>query len=314
MSRRQASASDLIAKTTLQDGARLFVASYSVHETELDRTWRCGFHALLWLSGGIATLICDSERFEIQPPSLVCLSPGQIYRWIAADDATHVTILGFEADIFTAGRAQGGLLDVQLLHDLPLFRPEGARILAAAGDADSLDRLFTLSQRRYERLSEAHSSEAWRVLPRRHEGVLLAYLHVILAEAATLSPAQEPPHPAPGSDLRLSRLFRMHAEQHVLERLPVSSYAELLHVTPDHLTRAVRRTTGQTPSMWLQQGLLTEARRRLALTDQPMEQVAEALNFASASQFSRWIRVHTRQTPRQLRQQGRGNSAVQAGN
>ena len=309
MSQEQTFASDPIPKTVLQGEARLFVASYIIRNTELGRVWRCGFHALLWLSGGAATLLCDGEHFEVQAPSLICLSPGQVYRWSAADDASRATLLGFEADIFTAGRAQGSLLDVQFLHDLPHFRPEGTAVLAAQEHAGVLDRLFILCRQRYMQLSEpqTHGGRSWRVLPRQHESVLLAYLHVILAEAATLTPARGSPHPAACTDLRLSRLFRLHAGQRVLERLAVASYAELLHVTPDHLTRAVRRSTGQTPSVWLQEQLLTEARRRLALTDQPVEQVAEALNFASASQFSRWIRVHTNQTPRQLRQQGRGN-------
>ncbi|MFC4454802.1 helix-turn-helix transcriptional regulator [Deinococcus sonorensis] len=314
MSHPPAPASELIPKTVLHGGARLFVASYLVRKSELGRVWRCGFHALLWLNGGSASLVCDGEHFEVRPPSLICLSPGQVYRWSAADDAARATLIGFEANLFTVGRAQGGLLDVQLLHDLPLFRPEGTAVLAADENADSLERLFALCRQRYRQLSEAHGSGSWRVLPQHREGVLLAYLHVILAEAATLAPAQEPPRPAAGSDLRLSRLFRLHAGQRVLERLPVAAYAELLHVTPDHLTRAVRRATGQTPSAWLQEQLLTEARRRLALTDQPVEQVAAALRFGSASQFSRWIRDHTGQTPRQLRQQGRGNSPVLSGN
>ncbi len=314
MSRPTASTAGLIPKTDLQGGARLFVASYLVRRTELDRVWRIGFHALLWLSGGHATLVCDGELFELRAPALICLSPGQVYRWSAADDATRATLLGFEADLFTAGRAHGGLLDVQLLHDLPHFRPDGTVVLAVGGHAGRFGHLFDLCRQRYRELSEPHSGGSWRVLPRDREGVLLAYLHVILAEAATLAPAPAPPSPAAGSDLRLARLFRLQAGQRVLERLPVAAYAALLHVTPDHLTRAVRRSTGQTPSAWLQEQLLTEARRRLALTDQPVEQVAEALHFASASQFSRWVRVQTGHSPRQLRQQGRGKSTVLSGN
>ncbi|SMB85357.1 helix-turn-helix domain-containing protein [Deinococcus hopiensis] len=300
--------------TVMHDGARLFVASYLVQKTELDRVWRCGFHALLWLNGGQAALQCDGEHFDVHPPSLICLSPGQVYRWSAADKAARATLIGFEADLFTAGRAQSGLLDVQLLHDLPLFQPEGGAILAADKNAGNLDSLFIMCRQRYQQLSERQGSKSWRVLPSEHESVLLAYLHVILVEAASLAPVQEQPRPAPSTDLRLSRLFRLHAGQRVVERLPVAYYAELLHVTPDHLTRAVRRSTGQTPSVWLQKQLLIEARRRLILTDQPVERVAEALNFGSASQFSQWVRVHTGQSPRQLRQQGRGKSTVLSGN
>lgn len=306
-------ASELLPQTTLQAGAHLFVASYIIHKTELGRTWRCGFHALLWLSGGPATLLCDGEELQVQPHSLICLTPGQVYGWQTADETARITLVGFEADLFTAGQGQGGLLDVHLLHDLPLFRPEGAAILNVSTNADGLDRVFALSRQRYRQLSEWHSSGSWRVLPRRHEGVLLAYLHVLLVEAATLAPAQVPPQSATSADLRLSRLFRLYVAQHVLDRFSVAEYARRLHVTPDHLTRAVRRATGQTPSAWLQERLLTEARRRLVLTDQPVEQVAVTLNFASASQFSQWVRTHTGQTPRQLRAQGRGHSTVLSG-
>ncbi|WP_412030530.1 helix-turn-helix domain-containing protein [Deinococcus yunweiensis] len=303
-------ASELLPQTTLQAGAHLFVASYIIHRTELGRTWRCGFHALLWLSGGAATLLCDGEALQIKAHSLICLTPGQVYGWQAADEAARITLVGFEADLFTAGQGQGGLLDVQLLHDLPLFRPQGAVILDGSTNADGLDRVFALSRQRYRQLSEWHSSGSWRVLPQRHEGVLLAYLHVLLVEAATLAPAQVPLQSATSADLRLSRLFRLYAAQHVLDRFSVAEYARRLYVTPDHLTRAVKRATGRTPSAWLQEQLLTEARRQLVLTDQPVEQVADALNFASASQFSQWIRTHTGQTPRQLRAQGRGYSTV----
>lgn len=313
MSTPQTSAPGLTPQTALLDGARLFVASYRVSRSELSRVWRCGFHALLWSAGGQATLACDGEPFGLSGPALVCISPGQVYEWTTSDDEARAILVGFDADIFTAGRGRGGVLDVQLLHGLPHFRPDGTTVLPAAEHAEILGELFERCRARYRQLSVRHAGGSWRVLPREHEGVMLAHLHVLLAEAAALSSPQEPVQPSGDRDLQLSRLFRLHAEQRVLDRLPVAAYADLLHITPDHLTRAVKRTTGRTPSAWLHEHLLVEARRRLVLTGQPVEQVAEALNFGSASQFSQWVRARTGLTPRQLRRSAHGNSTLSVG-
>lgn len=40
----------------------------------------------------------------------------------------------------------------------------------------------------------------------------------------------------------------------------VSEYAAQLHVTPNHLTKAVKATTGQAPAKWIEQSSVLEAK------------------------------------------------------
>jgi AraC family transcriptional activator of pobA len=288
----------LVQETSMLDGARLFVASYPLRDGQVAHVWRNAFYTLMWLQGGLATLICDGERFEVAPLSLVCVAPGQVYWWDGPQPDTRVVQLGFLPDIFTAG-----VLDVQLLTDLPLFRPDGTTILATRDAASSaIDVLFAQVWTRYLESADQQASRRWRVLPAHREGLLLAYLHAILAEATTLDLAESRLRPAQTADLRLSRLFRFHAAQSALQRLPVAHYAQLLHVTPAHLSRTVQRVTGRPPSAWLHERLLLEAKRRLIFTDQPVEVLAAELNFTSATQFSQWFHARTGETPRQTRQ------------
>lgn len=284
---------------TLHDGARLFVAEHGLSAPALFERRRYGFYCLVWLSGGAATFVCDAERFEAGPNSLVCIAPGQVNWWEHPEPGARLTMLGFLPELFS-----GGGLDVHLITDLPFFRPDGATVVPAPSDVGlALATLFQQAWQRYMKLATLGSAQTWRVLPRRQERLLLAYLHAILAEAAALDfgvagPAHAPPL---GADLRLARLFRMHAATGAVQRLPVGHYAALLHVTPDHLTRVVRRATGKPPSAWLQEHLLTEARRLLTLTQRPIEQIAEDLHFSSATQFSQWFRARSGHTPSRAR-------------
>jgi AraC family transcriptional activator of pobA len=316
---------------TLQDGARLFVASHALGVPQLSGVRRYSFYALAWLRGGGATFGCDTERFEVAPQSLICIAPGQVNWWEQAESGAHLTLLGFVPGIFT-----GGALDLRLLTDLPLFQPDRTTVLAATAEAGAaLDTLFGQVWQRYLHSAAAAPQQAWLILPRQREGLLLAYLHAILAEAATLSTDSSaasltlartaeptPEHSAASkaepskaehsaepkadqrADLRLTRLFRMHAVDSALQRHPVTYYAALLHVTPDHLARVVRRVTGQPPSAWLQARVLIEAVRLLTFTALPTAHIAEQLAFPSATQFSQWFRARSGQTPRQVRQGG----------
>ena len=286
-----------LPEVTLLEGARLFVAAFPLRDLQSAELRRFTFYSLMWLSGGAATFVCDTERFDVAADSLLCTAPGQVHWWEQAAAGAQLTLLGFVPEIFT-----GGVLDVRLITDLPLFEPGGTTLLPTAGTAGAaLADLFALVWQRYTQLAEADPARTWRVLPRQREGVLLAYLHAILAEAATLDLAEAPP-PTQRAEVRLARLFRLHAVMGALQRQPVSHYAELLHVTPDHLTRVVRRVTGKAPSAWLHERLLLEAKRRLTFTSQPVELSAHALLFPTATQFSKWVRTHTGQTPREIRQ------------
>jgi AraC family transcriptional regulator, transcriptional activator of pobA len=286
---------------TLKDGARLFVADDRLLESRIVEMRRYTFYGLAWLSGGAATFVCDTERFEVAAGSLICTAPGQVNWWEAPEPNAHITLLGFVPEIFT-----GGVLDVHLINDLPFFKPDGTTVIPAPGETGAaLETLFRQVWRRYTQSAARSPDHTWRILPRQQEGLLLAYLHAILAEAATLEPDSQPAlKPTQSADLRLTRLFRIHAVGSALQRHPVAHYAALLNVTPDHLTRVVGRVTGKTPSAWLQERLLLEAVRLLRFTNKPIERIAEELHFPTATQFSQWFRTQSGQTPRLVRTGG----------
>jgi AraC family transcriptional activator of pobA len=83
-------------------------------------------------------------------------------------------------------------------------------------------------------------------------------------------------------------------------------YAEKLAMTVDRLNDHVKRATGVTAGHLIRQRVLTEAKRQLVFTAQPIQDIAEELAFADPSHFARFFRKHTGTTPHEFRDQGGG--------
>jgi AraC family transcriptional activator of pobA len=81
-------------------------------------------------------------------------------------------------------------------------------------------------------------------------------------------------------------------------------YAERLGMTIDRLNDHVKRATGVTAGHLVRQRLLTEAKRQLVFTTQPIQDVAAELAFSDPSHFARFFRKHTGTTPHEFRDRG----------
>ena len=79
-------------------------------------------------------------------------------------------------------------------------------------------------------------------------------------------------------------------------------YAEKLGMTVDRLNDHVKRATGVTAGHLVRQRLLTEAKRQLVFTTQPIQDIAEELAFSDPSHFARFFRKQTGTTPHEFRE------------
>jgi len=103
----------------------------------------------------------------------------------------------------------------------------------------------------------------------------------------------------------LVRQLQTCLDRHMPEIRSVADYANMLSVTPTHLTRAVKAVTGKTVAEIIQDRILLEAKRNLAFTDLPVSQIAYALKFSSPSYFTRFFAARMAETPKAFRQRSR---------
>lgn len=112
-------------------------------------------------------------------------------------------------------------------------------------------------------------------------------------------------HPAstkPKAAERLMRRFCDLAAQEVGSGKSMADIAEMLDVTPTHLTRVSRQLAGLTAADILIQALVHESRLRLTQTKDSFKTISEALNFGSPAYFTRFIQQHCGMTPSRVRQ------------
>ncbi|MBK9736442.1 MAG: AraC family transcriptional regulator [Saprospiraceae bacterium] len=83
----------------------------------------------------------------------------------------------------------------------------------------------------------------------------------------------------------------------------VSSYADMLHVSPDHLNRAIKSCSDKTAHEHIDEMLLMEAKAYLLHTTMTIAEIAYQLEFSDPSHFNRFFKKYCSLTPVDFRNQ-----------
>jgi AraC-like DNA-binding protein len=85
--------------------------------------------------------------------------------------------------------------------------------------------------------------------------------------------------------------------EYYLSKRSLTDYAQLLNITPKHLTKSVKKATGKTPSELITDKLVLEAKVLLKNTSLSVSEIAYQLNFEDPTYFNRFFKKQTSQTP-----------------
>ena len=97
---------------------------------------------------------------------------------------------------------------------------------------------------------------------------------------------------------QLFERFRQMAEQNFREHWRINDYCSRLGANERKLNRACRAICDLSPTEFLQQRLIEEAKRSLAYTVMPINAVTHELGFEDPAYFSRFFHRHTGASPR----------------
>ena len=112
--------------------------------------------------------------------------------------------------------------------------------------------------------------------------------------------------PANAASHTLQSLYNQYLKlvsQHFLSIRKVSEYARMLHVSPDHLNRAIRSCTDQTAHELIDEMILMEAKAYLLHSPLSVSEIAYKLEFADPSHFNRFFKKRCNATPLDFRRQ-----------
>jgi AraC-like DNA-binding protein len=162
-------------------------------------------------------------------------------------------------------------------------------------DQLAFSRQLTLFQRIYEEFSAPGHSTA----------IIKAYLNAILAESLSLyENASRDISPQNNSICNrfLEELFNNRRGE---KPLSVNEYAQILHITPNHLNKVVKGATGKSTSAWIEEAVMLKAKILLKGTDLPLGEVAAKVGIMDQSYFTRKFKLHTGVTPSDYRKEGK---------
>ncbi|GAA4374811.1 AraC family transcriptional regulator [Hymenobacter koreensis] len=250
------------------------------------------FYLLLYITHGSGSHTVDLVSYDLRPGSLFFVAPGQVHHWVLQPD-TQGYVVFFDAEFYLF-RYPGNRL-----YEYPFFAPQHAPVLyllnttdGAPTNADAETELRPLLARMHTETQAAHPNTA---------EVVRSYLHLCLELATRAYP------PAPAAEtkhaLQQVREFGTLLNQHYRTRRTVQEYADLLHLTPNHLNAVCRRTLNKTASALIHERVVVEAQRLLRHSALSVAQVAYELGFEDASYFTRYFRKYTGRTPEAFRQQ-----------
>jgi AraC-like DNA-binding protein len=240
------------------------------------------FYLLLYITAGAGTHTIDLVTYELRPGSVFFLTPGQVHHWQLNADARGFLVF-FDTDFYLF-RYPGSRL-----YEYPFFEHAHPPVLFLPNDELEIRPLF---ERLYAEYLAPQASQA---------EVFRSYLYLCLELAARHYPAL----PAAETNLAQQQIRQFGAllNEHYRTRRSVRDYAELLHLTANHLNALCRRVLNKTASALIHKRVITEAQRLLSHSALGVAQVAYELGFADASYFVRYFRKYTGTTPEAFRQQ-----------
>nr|WP_246018668.1 AraC family transcriptional regulator [Saccharothrix australiensis] len=238
------------------------------------------FHEIVYVTGGTGTHVVDLARWELSPPHLCVIAPGQVHHWVDTRDLEGFVVL-FTDDFLIDHPADRDLL--RRLSERPWLTLDDATHASLSGLIAELD-------------------VEYRAREVGVESVLRSLLHVLIVRAARLpeTPAAAPPARTGAVAEEFARL----AGRPDVDLWSVRAYAERIGVTPGYLTEAVKAATGRTPSELVREARASEAKRLLARTDLTVRQIAARVGFADPAYFCRFFRRETGVSPGDFRRTG----------
>lgn len=227
---------------------------------------------LLWFTKGQGRITIAGVTRGYGPNTAIFIPPG--------------TMHGFEVGLQVFGTA------VFFGRDSDLTLPDKTHFLRIRENSAQVELNLILDATGREQASDKPAHDR---ATHHHLGLLSVWLE----RQIRIAPPESPPHPE--SARRLAAQFTQIVERDFREGLGVADFAAALGITPTHLTRVCRMTTGRSAKAILADRVIFEARRLLLDTRLPISEVAQSLGFASAAYFTRAFHHHTGTTPSEFR-------------
>lgn len=247
---------------------------------------RHDFFEVLYLSKGSGFHVIDGNKYEIKPPCIFFMSPGQAHKIEFSSD-----IEGF-IFIFTPEFYLINQTNQNRLIEFPFFftiRQDNPPLnLLDENEVLFLESLFKRG------ISEIAKGESFSV------ELLRSVLDLILTSCSVLYKTDENLLTKGKGHIVVKKFFQL-VEENYQQNWSVAGYADQMAITPNHLTQTVNQLTGKTSSQIIKSKQVLEIKRLLVHTNLSVTEIATRLNFTDQSYFTKFFKREAGVSPLQYR-------------
>jgi len=248
---------------------------------------RHDFYEVLFLTKGSGYHIIDENQYEINPPAIFFLSPGQAHSLKLSTDIDGFIFL-FTSEFYLLNQK-----NKSRLLEFPFFfsteRNNPPLLLQNETDIIFFKQLFL----RACKYAEVHSDV--------NNDLLCSILDLILLICNNLYPQTS--NTIRSKNYILVKKFLLQIEENYQNNLRINDYSERLHITPNHLTQVVKQITGKTSTQLLHEKIVIEIKRLLIHTNLTIAEIADTMHFDDQSYFTKYFKKYTGSSPLQYRKE-----------
>ena len=247
---------------------------------------RHDFFEVLFLQKGSGYHVIDGNKYEIKPPGVFFMSPGQAHKLELSQDIEGYIFI-FTADFYLLNRInQNSLIEFPFFYTIHQDNPPLQ--INKESDVHFLETLFKQGIAEIDQQGD-HIPDMMRSI-----------LDLILTTCAARYPVNENLLNKGKGQMLVKKFFHL-IEENNHKNLSLSDYAGLIGITSNHLTQTVKELTGKTSLQIVKAKQLLEIKRLLVHTNLNVSEIANQLNFEDQSYFSKFFKRETGLTPLQYR-------------
>lgn len=229
-----------------------------------------------------------TENFNVGKYTLQLVAPYQIQQIIISSEEIKA-MKGYTCT-FTNDFISAGVTNANFIHKFPFFKLGSVNNIIPLNNTqvEILLNIFKKLKFEYESNINCNSVEIirnyiWILL---HE-CLRIYNHNILPSSSTVK----------NKAIQLADDFQELVDTNYKKLTAVEQYANLLHISSNHLTQTIKDVTGKTPKEFINERRLVEAKCLLRYTNNSTAEIAYLLKFSEPTHFSKFFKKETGLTP-----------------
>ena len=241
---------------------------------------------------GVVFMIClkgeiSFKEYCIEKDAITIILPNQIVEKIDCSDDYSVNVLAFSPDFLT---------DLPLPKDLDLYRKIVGKPVLKVSAADVQNLLGY-----YSFIVETFNNSKHQLLKKVIRGLLFSLLIEIMNLYSKNNNVKINDNHSSRSEKIVEHFISLLRDNYK-EGRTASYYADKMCITPKYLSSTLKKVTGRSISLWIDNAIILGAKLMLKSSNLTILQISEKLNFPNPSYFGRFFKKKTGVTPRHYRE------------